>query len=574
MSGFPDIATAMSDPRLLGRFFAGPPWDCWRAVLRGAFALPMSPAEIEAFQAVTGRQPPARRVRELDIIAGRRSGKDSIASGIAAFTASTFRADGRTRPGERPVVLLLAADKSQARGLLAYVKGYFAEIPALAALVTRDTLDGLELSTGVDIVVSTSDFRLVRGRTVLLVILNEISFWPQDGSASPDTETVRAIMPAMATLGDDAMLIAISSAYRRSGWLYSRWQKFYGVENPDTLVVHAPTRSLNPTISQAIIDAAMADDPQSAAAEYNSEWRDDLAAYIGRDEIEAIVDAGITVRPAQSGLQYTAFIDASSGAGKDSFCCSIGHRADGDVCIVDCVVEIVPPFSPPTACATLAQALKSYRITRVTADRWGLAFVASEFERHGISLGYSDRTSSEIFRQALPIIRSGRARLVDNDRMINQFANLERRILPSGGERIGHPERGGHHDDIAVVVAGCLVALSTPLSGAEGWLEFYRRQVEEPEKFARFSTDFDDIRAAGPEFDWNFGSSPWFTILVPAPIASEGGVVVAGRFHTFNGREGRATLDAQRDAAVDLLSRPAWRALNEDLARQILGETA
>ena len=52
--------------------------------------------------------------------------------------------------------------------------------------------------------------------------------------------------------------------------------------------------------------------------------------------------------------------------------------------------------------------------------------------------------------------------------------------MPGGGERIDHPQRGGHHDDVAMVVAGCLVALATPISGAEGWCEFYRRLSEEP----------------------------------------------------------------------------------------------
>src|SRR5262249_43642785 len=152
-----------------------------------------------------------------------RSGKDSVASFIGSFAATTFRPNGRTRPGERPVVLLLGADRSQARGLLGYIKGYFNEIPALRELVTRETMDGLELSTGVDIVVATSDFRLVRGRTVLLAVLNECAFWSQEGSASPDVETFRAIMPATATLADEAMIVMISSAHKRSGLLYERW---------------------------------------------------------------------------------------------------------------------------------------------------------------------------------------------------------------------------------------------------------------------------------------------------------------------------------------------------------------
>ena len=45
-TGFPDLVTAMSDPRLFGPMFAGQSWDNWRAILKAALGLPMSPAEV------------------------------------------------------------------------------------------------------------------------------------------------------------------------------------------------------------------------------------------------------------------------------------------------------------------------------------------------------------------------------------------------------------------------------------------------------------------------------------------------------------------------------------------------
>jgi hypothetical protein len=40
----------------------------------------MADTEREFFRSVTGREPPAKRVKKLDIIAGRRSAKHSVAS--------------------------------------------------------------------------------------------------------------------------------------------------------------------------------------------------------------------------------------------------------------------------------------------------------------------------------------------------------------------------------------------------------------------------------------------------------------------------------------------------------------
>jgi hypothetical protein len=558
-SAFPDIVSAMGDDRLFGPMFAGPSWDNWRTVLRGAFALPMSPSEREFFRSVSNREPPGKRVKELDIIAGRRSGKDSVASAIAAYAAVTFRSSGKVRPGERPLVMLLGADRAQARSLLNYVKGYFAEIAPFKAMLTREVLDGVELSTGIDILVSTADYRATRGRTILLAIFNEGAFWPSENSASPDVETFRAVQPSLATLGDEAMTIMISSAYKRSGLLYDRWKRFYGTDDANTLVIHARTTDLNPTISQATIDAALADDPESAKAEWLSLWRDDLAGYIDRITVEACVDFGITMRSRQSGFQYTSWIDASSGQSKDSMCGCVGHR-EGDTCVIDVIIEIKPPFDPASAVAQIATTLKGYGITRTIGDRWALGFVANEFSRHGIVLEYSDKNRSDIYREALPIIRSKRARLLDSDRMVNQFCNLERRAMPGGGERIDHPQRGGHHDDVVLVVCGCLVALASPVTGAEAIIEHYRRMVEEPGRF-RGNTDFDDFRTAGPEFNWQMSSEPLRNVYLPPTLAAG---VPDVRF-----MEGKPYRLCTRSEAKSYLSRPAIAALNPDLCREL-----
>jgi len=104
----------------------------------------------------------------------------------------------------------------------------------------------------------------------------------------------------MATLGDEAMIVMISSAYKRDGLLYQRWKRFYGTDDPNVSVVRATAPQLNPLISQATIDAALADDPEAAKAEWLSEWRDDLASYITRQEIEACVDARAGRRPCRT----------------------------------------------------------------------------------------------------------------------------------------------------------------------------------------------------------------------------------------------------------------------------------
>jgi hypothetical protein len=151
----------------------------WKAVLKAAFRLPMTPPELEIFKSVAERSPPKKRVKELWCIVGRRGGKDSIASALAAYFAGfiDWRGLGLLRPGEAATVLCLATDKLQARIVDNYTRAYFQKIDLLRPLVERETAEGLELSTGAELIVLASSFRSVRGRSIALAILDECAWW-------------------------------------------------------------------------------------------------------------------------------------------------------------------------------------------------------------------------------------------------------------------------------------------------------------------------------------------------------------------------------------------------------------
>ena len=57
------------------------------------------------------------------------------------------------------------------------------------------------------------------------------------------------------------------------------------------LVWKAPTRVMNPTVSESFIAAEMEKDPASAAAEYLAEFRADIEAFVSREAVEQCMDA-------------------------------------------------------------------------------------------------------------------------------------------------------------------------------------------------------------------------------------------------------------------------------------------
>ena len=463
------IISAFDDPLLFQPWFDGPSWALWRAVLKATFALPMTAEDVDAFGIVAGgRKPPRQRVRELWIIAGRRAGKDSIASALATYFASMVDYGGLLRPGERASIICLACDRVQAKIVLNYTRAYFERVEMLGDLVTRETSDGLELSTGAEIIVQTNSFRAVRGRSIALAIGDEVAYWDSETSATPDVETYSAIVPGMAMM-PGALFVGISSPYRRSGLLYEKWREAYGQDDDEVLVVKGSSRTFNPLLTEAWEAREMKRDPARNRAEVLAEWRDDVSAFLPRDLIEAAVDRGVEFRMRESGESCFAFTDVSAGV-KDSFTCSVAYRK-GETVFLASILEIEAPFNPIEALPQVSSFIKSFGLNEVVGDQFAKGWVAGSFEKVGIEYKNSERDRSSIYLDALPLFTSGRVRLVDNPRLVTQLCNLERRTTRIGRDIIDHPEREGFHDDVCNSACGALVLAA----GEDDWMETYMR---------------------------------------------------------------------------------------------------
>ena len=110
----PNIVRAMDG--IFEPWFRGDSWSGWKSVLKATAGLEMSDDEIAFFKSIAGgREPPRKRPREAWIIGGRRGGKDSAISLIAAHAAATFNPKGILRPGERAVVICTAPDRDTER---------------------------------------------------------------------------------------------------------------------------------------------------------------------------------------------------------------------------------------------------------------------------------------------------------------------------------------------------------------------------------------------------------------------------------------------------------------------------
>lgn len=457
------ILDVMAHPLLFGPTFADPTWDGWRTFLAALFGLPLAEGQAEVFRTRTGRTTlPTAPHREAWVIVGRRGGKSRIAALVAIFLACFREYGARLAPGERGTVMLLAADRRQARTLMRYCVGMLETVPALAAMVERRTADSIDLANRVTIEVHTASYKSVRGYTVVGCVADEVAFWQVgDDAANPDEEVLNALRPAMASI-PEAVLVGISSPYARRGELWSMYEEHFARDASDVLVWQAATRDMNPAVAQRVIDRAYAEDEIAASAEYGGQFRRDVEGFISREALEAVIVSGRGSLPPSDRFRYRAFVDPSGGS-QDSFTLAIAHH-EGGRGVLDFVREVRPPFSPDAVCAEFAALLKPYRIATVTGDYFGGEWPGERFRAHGIWYQRSALAKTEIYRQVLPLLMGARVELLDEERLRRQFLGLERRTARGGRDSIDHGP--GAHDDVANVVAGVLIAVvGQPESG-------------------------------------------------------------------------------------------------------------
>jgi hypothetical protein len=447
------IIRATEDAALFARWFRDrATWASWLVFLKTLFALPLSEAELATFRSCTGRStPPADVTREAHLICGRRAGKSFVLGLTAVYLACFHNWRGCLSPGERGTIMVIAADRKQARVIFRYILALL-KVPLLASLVERAGAEFVDLNNSVTIEIQTASFRTTRGYTMVAALCDELAFWRTDeGGANPDSEVVSALRPAMATV-PGSMLLCASSPYARRGVLWDAFRKHYGQDSP-TLVWKAATRVMNPTVPEDVIAEAYEADPASAAAEYGAEFRVDVQTFVAREVVESAVVRGRFELPLVPGM-HVAFVDPSGGS-SDSFTLAIAKRGQDGHAILCALREVRPPFSPEAVVGEFAALLKSYRIATIVGDRYAGEWPVEQFRKYGITYEQSAAPKSDIYRDLLPLLNSGRVELLDHPRLVAQLCQLERRTARSGKDSIDHPP--GAHDDVANAVAGAIV---------------------------------------------------------------------------------------------------------------------
>jgi len=451
-----EIIQAISDRKLFRPFIAKDgslaSWNNWNVFLRTLFGLRLKSSHAELILKCTGRDykllPPDGFKTAL-CLTGRRSGKSVMAAIMGAYIACLSGREELLSPGEVGLVAILAPTIRQAKIILSYLRAIFRLSSLLENEIVRETKNGFELSNGVTIEILPGDPKTVRGFTLLAAIVDEVCFFGLDAESKVrnSDELIQALRPALATT--DGMLICISSPYAKRGWAYKQFKKYFGNNNGSVLIWNSPSRTMNPTLSKKIVDQALEEDRASASAEFLGQFRDDISILLAREIIESVIIKGRLELLPRTGIQYRGFVDVSGGR-NDAAAIAIGHK-DKKV-VVDYLKKYRPPHNPYEVIADMSEQFKRFNINKATGDNYSAEFVVQAFQNSGINYEKSKLNKSQLYLELLPAICSNSIELLDDETLINQLSNLERRTRSGGKDIVDHPQGG--HDDSANVVAG------------------------------------------------------------------------------------------------------------------------
>ena len=88
--------------------------------------------------------------------------------------------------------------------------------------------------------------------------------------------------------------------------------------------------------------------------------------------------------------------------------------------MLDLVREVRPPFNPSEVVAEFCEVLRSYRATRVHGDKYAGDWPSEAFARYAVAYEPCGTAKSDIYRNSLPLINTGKLQLLDVPRLVSQ----------------------------------------------------------------------------------------------------------------------------------------------------------
>ena len=281
--------------------------------------------------------------RELDLVLGRRAGKSTLAALISNYELYKLVKKGDPSafygfPPDTDISITNVAPTDEQAGVVYdMIFTQATRCPFLRDRTVNVTQTYFNLMTESDKAryakkkqasltcrAGGCSSNSLRGHNNIIVILDEMAFFIDNGGRFSGDEVYRALRPSTTTFRGDGKVICVSSPYAKYGMFYERYNQSFD-EKEDTLMFQMYSSMVNPNIDSAILRQERRRNKVSFMCEYGGEFSDSITAWV---EEPADLRSCVTNRPIPStgvtGVTYYAGFDL--GIKNDGAAIAIVHR--------------------------------------------------------------------------------------------------------------------------------------------------------------------------------------------------------------------------------------------------------
>lgn len=412
--------------------------------------------------------------REICLILGRGSGKDTLVSFIAAYESCLTDWTPYIRAGEFAWTFVIATREQQAVEIGKNM--IFANIensPKLRSLIITDEERKADMTmprskAGVMLLRSQCAITALpctskagKGYPVGIAILDEAAFYNKDNeNKNTDYEVYRSIVPRQIQFGDAAKRFIISSPGDKRGLVWERWRDRKKKQHL-YFCIKAPTHRIRTDWPKEEFDRYKKLDPIGFRREYGAEFVDTLSPLLKLKQIMKVVRDDDDPVPYNPDFPYAIAIDAAFGD-RDKFAVAVGHVEDVDggesykivIDVAEAIEGGIERDVHDDAVDRVEELYKTYDCFEVIADQYQADAFQKTLEARGLNMDMRPWTAGRhrsCYGKLRACIKRGVISLPNNSDMLEELTNLQVKYLASGQYTISHKQ--GQHDDISDAVA-------------------------------------------------------------------------------------------------------------------------
>ena len=179
----------------------------------------------------------------------------------------------------------------------------------------------------------------------------------------------------------------------------------------------SPSRTMNPSLPQSVVDRAIERDPASAAAEFGAQFRTDIEAFVNIEAVRACVSSGVYERAPIPGVSYCSIRRSSRWQRCRQHDDGIGHIDHAkQIVIIDAIRERKPPFSPEQVTSNLLPCCSNITSPKSLATATPAVFRQSNLASSACSMNRVP-SRADLYVDLLPMINSCSIALLDNAKL-------------------------------------------------------------------------------------------------------------------------------------------------------------